>query len=78
MKAARFDDLDNLAYLGRLDRPRQRAVHLERPMTPPGMVMRQVVRQDAPKVPLAKDDDVREALATDAADHPLDVWRLPW
>jgi hypothetical protein len=29
-------------------------------------------------MPFAQNHDVVEAFATDAADHPLDVGRLPW
>ena len=70
-------DFNNLADLRWLHRPRLRAVHLQGLVTAPVVVMGEVVLEDPPQMPLAQNDDVVEAFATDAADHPLDVGRLP-
>ena len=46
-------------------------------MAAPAMVVIEVGCEDAAEVTLVQDDDVVEALGADAADHPLDVGRLP-
>jgi hypothetical protein len=40
--------------------------------------MGDVVVEDPAQMPLTENDDVVEAFATDATDHPLDIGRLPW
>ena len=41
------------------------------------MIVLEVRAEDPAEVPLVQDDDVVDAFAADAADHPLDVRRLP-
>jgi hypothetical protein len=43
-----FDDLDDLSNFGRLDWSRLRAVHVQRPVATPTVVMRQVVGENSP------------------------------
>ena len=66
-----FGDLDNLARFGWLHSPRPRAVHVQREVCPPVVVVAEVAAEDPPKVFLAEDDDVVQAVASDATDDPL-------
>ena len=50
--AAALGDLDHVALLGRLHRPRLRAVHVEALVAAPAMVVVEVGREDAAEVPL--------------------------
>ena len=77
IQAAGFSDLHGRADLGALHRPRRRAIHGKRAVTAPAVVVREVVAEEPPQMPLVEDDDVVQALAADAADHPLDERVLP-
>ncbi len=77
IEAAGFRDLHDMAVLGPLHRPRRRAVHGERAVTAPAVVMLEVAAEEPPQVALVEDDDVVQALAANAADHPLDEGVLP-
>jgi hypothetical protein len=81
VEAVSLGDLRHVPELGPLHKSGIRAVHAERPVTAPAMVVIEVIDEDPPKVPLAENDDLVEALSTDAPDHPLDVGILlgtPW
>ena len=73
----RLADVNDLADLRRLNRPRLRAIHFQGLVTAPAVVVGEVVLEDPPEVRLAEHHDAVEAFATDAADHPLHVRRLP-
>ncbi len=72
MQAAEILVLDNAAAIGGLDPARFRAVHVERLMRAPMVVVVEVVLEDPLKVPLVHDDHVIEAISPDRADEPLD------
>jgi hypothetical protein len=73
VQTACLADLNDLADLRLLHRPRLRAVHLQGLVAAPAVLVGEVVLEDPPQMPLTENDDVVEAFATDAADHPLDV-----
>lgn len=75
--AAALGDLDHVALLTRLDRPWLGAIHLETTMAAPAVVVIEVRSEDAAEVASVQDDDVVETLTANAADHALDVRRLP-
>jgi hypothetical protein len=77
VEPARLGDLDDAALLGRLGSPRLGAVHGERLVAAPEMLVLEEVGQDTAEMAPAEHDDVRQALAANAADQPLDVGRLP-
>ena len=77
VQTAGLADLNDLADLRRLHSPGLGAVHLQGLVAAPAVVVGEVVFEDPPQMPLAQNHDVVEAFATDAADHPLDVGRLP-
>jgi hypothetical protein len=77
IEAAGFRDLHDMSVLGPLHRPRCWAVHGERAVTAPAVIVLEVVAEKPPQVPLLEDDDVVQALAADTPDHPLDEWVLP-
>ena len=56
VEAASFLDFHHFPALGRLHRSRIRAVHVQRPVTAPAMVVLEVADEDPPQVPLAEDD----------------------
>ncbi len=76
IEAAGFRDLHDMPVLGPLHSPRNGAVHGERAVTAPTMVMLEVA-EEPPQVPLIEDDDVVQALVANAPDHPLDEGVLP-
>ena len=65
IQAAGSSDLHDRAELGALHRPRRRAVHGERAVTAPAVVVLEVVAEEPPQVPLVDDDDVVQALAAE-------------
>ena len=71
VEAASFGDLPDIPVPGPLHRPRCRAVHVERTVATPAVIMLEVVAEEPSQMPLAKDDGVVQALATDAPDCPL-------
>ncbi len=66
-----------MPVFGPLQRPRRRAVHDERAVTAPAVVMLEAVAEEPPQVPLIEDDDLVQALTANAPDHPLDERVLP-
>jgi len=77
IQTTRLGDLNDLPEVGSLHRARGRAVHGQRTVTAPAVVVLEIVAEDPAQVPLAKDDDLGQALAPDAADHWLGEWILP-
>jgi len=70
--------LNDIASLRRLHSPGLRAVHLQGLVAAPAVVVGEVVLENPSQMPLTENHDVVEAFATDAADDPLHVGRLPW
>src|SRR5918999_628519 len=66
-------DFPNLSKL----RPLDRTIHVQRPVCAPVMVILEVPGQEPPEMALVQDDHVVQALATNAADEPLDIGVLP-
>jgi len=60
-----------------LNQPGLRAVHLQRKMRPPALVVLEVGLDHPPQVPLVQDDDVIETFLPDATNQALDVRVLP-
>src|SRR5262245_28948496 len=60
-----------------LDQPRHRTIHVQCPVSSPGMVVREVGSQEPPEMALVQDNHVIQALTTDAPDEPLDIGVLP-
>ena len=77
MQATDFGNRDDRAQLGRFDWPAVGGILVEREVSARAMVVREVRNQDASQMPLAKDDDVIEAVAPDGADEPLRERILP-
>jgi len=78
IQAASFIDLRDLAELRSEHGPGRRAVHRERTVTTPAVVVLEVIAEESSQVSLVEHDDVVEAITPDAADRPLDEWVLPW
>jgi hypothetical protein len=70
-----FTDQANLRPLGR---PRHRAIHVQRPVRAPMMVILEVLGQQPSEMSRVQDEHVVQALAMDAPDEPLDIRILPW
>jgi hypothetical protein len=77
MEAAGFRDLHYMPVLGPVHRPRLGTAHRERAMAKPAMVMLEAVGEEPPQVPLVEDDDLVQALAASAPDHPFGERVLP-
>ena len=77
IETASFVDLEDIAFIGSLDRARLGAVHGERAVAAPAVVVLEVVGEQSAQVMLIEDGDVVEALAADTADHPLGERILP-
>jgi hypothetical protein len=61
-----------------LDRPRDRTIHVQRPVCAPVMIIPEVVGQEPSQMALVQDDRVVQAFAANTANEPLDVGILPW
>jgi len=77
IKAAGFRDLQDMPALGPLHGSRLPAVHGERAVATPAVVMLEVVAEEPPQVPFVEDNDLVQALSANAADHSLDERVLP-
>ena len=77
IETASFLDLYDIAFLGSLDRARLGAVHGERAVAAPAVVVLEVVGEEPAQVTLTEDDDVVEALAANTADHAFGERILP-
>ncbi len=77
MESTHFRECDCGSLLGRLHRSGVGAIHGQRQMRPPPMVVVEVAGQEAPEVALAEDHHMVQALPPDAADHPLGIRILP-
>ena len=77
MEPADVRHLGQVAAIGGVDLTRLWAVHLQRSMGSPGMVVAEVVREDPPEMTLVDHDDVIKALAADGPDEPLYEGILP-
>src|SRR6266576_5819102 len=60
-----------------LNWPRQRTIHVQRPVCAPAMIILEVLGHEPPEMPLVQDDHVVQAFAADAPDQPFDVGVLP-
>jgi hypothetical protein len=77
MQAADFGNRDDHAEVRRLDSPSVGCVLVEREVSASTMIVREVRCQDAFEMPLAKNDDMVQALASHRADEPLGEGVLP-
>jgi hypothetical protein len=77
MQAANILEHDDRAAIWRLNRSRMGAIHVQRQMCTPTMVVVEVQGEDAPKVTLVEDNDVVKAVSPDAADQAFDIRVLP-
>ena len=78
MQPTHFCDFPDRANLRPLDWPRQRTIHVQRPVCAPVMIIEEVLSQQSPQMALVQDDHVIQALAADTADESLHVGILPW
>jgi hypothetical protein len=69
--------LNGAAAIGGVDLARFRAVHVERQMCLPSMVVAEVVLEESLPVTLVENDHVIETISPDRADEPLNVRALP-
>ena len=67
VQAADHWDRDDGTLLGRLDRAGQRRVAFQGQMRPRAVVVVQVIRQDAPQMPLAQHDAVIQTFPANMA-----------
>ena len=67
MQPTDFWNLDDLPGLSTFDCTRLRAIHVQRKMGAPVVVIAEVAPQDTPQVVLDEHDDLVEILPTDAA-----------
>jgi len=58
MQASEFGVNDDLTHLRWLHRSRHWAIHRQRQMGPPAMIVSQVFSQDALQMPLVQDDNM--------------------
>jgi len=77
VQPARLGDLHDAAMVGAVHRSRFRAVHGERAVAAPAVIVLEVVAEEPAQVALVKNYDVVQALASDAADQTLDERVLP-
>ena len=77
VQAANFRKLYDPARRGDLDGPKVGRVFFEREMRARLMVIDEVAGQDAAQVPLAEDENVIQALASDRTDQALHERVLP-
>ena len=77
MQTAELLDLDHATGPSGLNRPRLRAIHLERKMRPALVIVREVCCQDTTQVLFAQHDHVIQAVSTNAADQSLAKCILP-
>jgi hypothetical protein len=72
MQPADLWRLDHAASVGGLDLPGLRAIHLQRRVRSPSVVVGEVVSEDPPEMPFVDHDRVIEAVASDGPDQSLD------
>ena len=77
MESTHFRESDDRSLFRRLCRAGVRAIHGERQMRPPAMVVVRIAGQEAPEVALAENHHLIQALPPDAPDHPLGIGILP-
>ncbi len=77
LEATHVWKLDNLPIRGRLHRAMIWRIHLQGLMNSPAMVKIDVRTDNAAQMPLAKDNDVVQALSTERSDNPFPVGILP-
>jgi hypothetical protein len=78
MQPTHFWDFPDQSSLGTLDRPRHRAIHSQRPMGAPVMIILEVPGQEPSQMSLMQDDHVIQTLAADIPNHSFDIGVLPW
>jgi hypothetical protein len=78
MQATDFGNREDHAERWRLDMPSIGSVLLEREVSAGPVIVREVRREDSPKVTLTENDDMVQALAADGADESLREGVLPW
>src|SRR6059036_111293 len=77
MQATDFGNLHDPARLGELDGPEVRRILVEREMRASPVIVGEVAGQNAAQMPLAKDDDMLQALASHRANESLREGILP-
>jgi len=77
VQATDFGNRDDRAEVRRLDSPSVGCVLVEREVSASPMIVREVCGQDASQMPLAKDDDMLQALASHRANESLREGILP-
>jgi hypothetical protein len=77
MQTADFRQFPDRPQLGWLNWPRFGCIHVERPMDSPSMIILHVGSKNPAQMSLVQDDDIIETIATNTADEPLDIRRLP-
>jgi hypothetical protein len=77
IQTAYFWNLDYGTLVGWQYGPRFGAIHGQRQMRAPPMVVAEVTGQKAPEVALAEDHHMIQAFPPDAPDHPLGIRILP-
>jgi len=77
IQATGLCDLHDPTELGSVHRSRRRAVHGQRTVTAPAVVVHEIVTEERPQVPFVNNDHVVQALAANAADHSLCEGILP-
>jgi hypothetical protein len=73
MQAPNFGESHDLTCLGWLHASRHWAIHRQRQMGPPAVIIGKVAREDALEMPLVKDEHMIQTLPTDTADQALDI-----
>ena len=71
MQPTHLWDFPDWANLWPLDRPRQRTIHVQRPVRAPVMIILEVLGQEPPQMSLVQDHHVVQAFATDTPDQPF-------
>jgi hypothetical protein len=77
MQSANVRELEDRTPIRRVHRSRVRAIHVQRQVRAPTMVVVEVGSERPPEMALAEYDDVVEAVAADAADQAFNVGILP-
>lgn len=77
VEATNFRHRDHLTTLWRLYWASSRAIHPQRQVRAPRVVIGQIAREDAPEVVLTQHDDVVQAFAANTPDETLHIGVLP-
>ena len=77
MEASDLGDLDHAPAICWMNCSVFRAIHLQRLMSSPPVIVVEVAGEDAAQMSLIQHNHVIKAFSTDASDYPLDVGILP-